>query len=462
MRLIYFILIFIFFISTSCNKFIEVPNPTTQIDRSTVFSSDATATSAVLGIYSSMMQQYTMASVNSSLFPGLSADEFTAYSGDQDLEQFYSNTINASNDYLNGYWGNAYQYIYGANSILEGLNDNEGVSITVKQQLTGEAKFIRAFCYFYLTNLFGDVPLILSTDYSQTAVAARTSRQLVYDQIIADLTDAQNDLSDQYLEGDNTSGMDRGRPNKWAATALLARVNLFLGNWNGATALSTSVINQSGEYNLVYDLDSVFLANSSEAIWQLVPVPTGINATWEGYVYILFAAPYNSYGVSLNSNLVNAFESGDQRKVHWVDSIQISGFTYYYAYKYKVSSGNTLTEYYMVLRLSEQYLIRAEARAMSGDLTGAMSDLNVIRNKAGLSNSNASDLPSLLAAIQNERRFELFSEWGHRWLDLKRTGTANTILSPVKSPSWQPYDTLYPIPKTEIQNDPNLTQNPNY
>src|SRR6202035_135276 len=183
----------------------------------------------------------------------------------------------------------------------------------VKQQLTGEAKFIRAFCYFYLTNLFGDVPLILSSCYTGNALASRTARQLVYAQISTDLTDAQVELSDQYLLGDNTQGAERVRPNKSAATALLARVNLFLGNWSQAISQATTVISQN-EYNLVYNLDSVFLANSREAIWQLKPVYSPNTASWEGYVYILNAAPSGPLGVALNAGLANAFESGDKRR----------------------------------------------------------------------------------------------------------------------------------------------------
>jgi hypothetical protein len=461
MRTIFFFILILFFLE-SCTKFVKVPDPPTQIDRSDVFSNDESATSAVFGIYSSMMEDLGMASANTSIYSGLSADELTFYSSDAGLGQFYSNAIIPSNPDLTTYWGNAYQYIYGANSVIEGLSNNNKVTLSVKQQLTGEAKFIRAFCYFYLANLFGDVPLILSTDYVQNAVAHRTTRNLVFDQIYLDFSDAENMLSINYLQADNTPFNERIRPNKWAATAMLARVNLFSGNWDAAIAKSSEVISQSGTYNLVYNLDSTFLANSNEAIWQLKPVIDNFNSTWEGFVYILHDAPSGSLGVSLSNELANSFEPGDQRRIHWVDSITVSGFTYYFAFKYKLSSSPELTEYYMMLRLSEQYLIRAEARARTGDLSGAIGDLNIIRLKAGLFDFTAADLTSILDAIQKERRFELFSEWGYRWLDLKRTGTANEVLSDIKSPGWQETDTLYPIPQSERQNDPNLTQNPNY
>jgi hypothetical protein len=142
-----------------------------------------------------------------------------------------------------------------------------------------------------------------------------------------------------------------------------------------------------------------------------------------------------------------------------------------------VTSGTTqaytkMTEYFMVLRLGEQYLIRAEARAKQGNIGGAQSDLNVIRNRAGLPNTTASDEASLITAILKERRVELFCEWGHRWFDLKRLGKIDevmNIVTPIKSNGtvqWQSYKALYPLPLGDlfinnIQN-PYLTQNPGY
>jgi len=117
----------------------------------------------------------------------------------------------------------------------------------------------------------------------------------------------------------------------------------------------------------------------------------------------------------------------------------------------------------MTLRLGEQYLIRAEARAQQNNISGSQTDLNVIRRRAGLTNTTASDQPSLLAAILDERRHERFCEWGHRWLDLKRTNKVTSTFSsiPYKS-AYQPYQQLYPIPIYELATNPNLTQNPGY
>jgi hypothetical protein len=114
-----------------------------------------------------------------------------------------------------------------------------------------------------------------------------------------------------------------------------------------------------------------------------------------------------------------------------------------------------------VLRLAEQYLIRAEARTQQNNIAGAQADVNVIRHRAGLGDTPANDKESLLTAIDQERKHELFNEWGHRWLDLKRTGRADAVLSAIK-PQWKPTAVLFPIPESEIINNPALKQNPGY
>ena len=142
---------------------------------------------------------------------------------------------------------------------------------------------------------------------------------------------------------------------------------------------------------------------------------------------------------------------------------------YYYPYKYKLYfTGQPPVEYPTLLRLAEQYLIRAEARAQQGNLSGpngSLADLNFIRQRAGLPPSTASTQPDVLTAILNERRMELFTEYGHRWLDLIRTQQVNAVMSlvtPGKGGIWQATDTLYPIPLTDIKADLNIRQNPGY
>jgi hypothetical protein len=117
----------------------------------------------------------------------------------------------------------------------------------------------------------------------------------------------------------------------------------------------------------------------------------------------------------------------------------------------------------MVLRLAEIYFIRAEALAHLDDIEGAKADLNAVRLRAGVDATTVNDKTAVLATIEAERLRELFGEWGHRWLDLKRTGRADAVLGVVK-PGWVPSAQLYPIPSAQLLNDPAMrsAQNPGY
>ena len=116
----------------------------------------------------------------------------------------------------------------------------------------------------------------------------------------------------------------------------------------------------------------------------------------------------------------------------------------------------------MVLRLSEQYLIRSEARARLEKYSEASIDINAIRHRAGLSDTTAGSIDEFILIVEKERQKELFTEWGHRWFDLKRLLRADAVLQPVKGENWQETDKLYPIPASELLSNPNLTQNDGY
>jgi len=107
------------------------------------------------------------------------------------------------------------------------------------------------------------------------------------------------------------------------------------------------------------------------------------------------------------------------------------------------------------------YLIRAEAKTHLNDLPGATDDINMTRLRAGLGKLSVVDITGTINAIMKERQAELFCEWGNRWFDLKRTNAATAVLSPVK-PFWKSTAVLYPVPVTEINTNPNLTQNAGY
>ena len=463
-----FLMLFILFGFFSCKRFVEIPPPSAQLVNSSVFASAETATGAQISLYSSNNMQQE--SYNMSLNPGLLSDELgKGFSQDATLTQYYRNSL--SSNKISGPWITAYNYIYQVNSIIEGLYNNKNISDAIQMQLTGESKFIRAYWHFYLTNCYGDIPLITSTDYKINSVIARSPRNLVYEQIVKDLEDARNLLNSNFVDASDTaSTSERVRPTKWAAAALLSRVFLYTGKYDSAEILASSIIAHSSLFDLTDSLDDVFLKNSKEAIWQLAtPLPTSRN-TYDGDNFILVSAPlvYGTANVAtISSQLLNAFEYGDKRKQHWIGSYtDLSGAIYYFPFKYKKHMSPVVTEYTMMLRLAEQYLIRAEARANNNDLAGAVDDLNKIRKRAGLLDYNG-DMSkiAILTAVLQERRVELFVEWGHRWFDLIRTHNIDNIMpgiTALKGGSWETSDKLYPIPQSERIANPNLTQNDGY
>lgn len=204
------------------------------------------------------------------------------------------------------------------------------------------------------------------------------------------------------------------------------------------------------------------MSNAQEAIWQLAPNNAG--NTNEGNLFILLEAPPSSflYPVYLDKTIVDAFAPEDLRLSHWVGVFESGGDMYHYPFKYKVRlSTSEPTEYSTVLRLSEQYLIRAESQIHREKLQDGLSDLNVVRVRAGLFGLPMGSGTELMDALFEERRKELFTEWGHRWFDLKRSDRTESVLTP-KKPQWQATDVLYPIPEQELGRVPNMEQNEGY
>jgi hypothetical protein len=343
----------------------------------------------------------------------------------------------------------------------------------LRKELTAEAKFIRAFSYFYLVNTYGDVPLVLTINLAKNTNIERTPTSKVYEQIISDLKDAASALPADYASGNG----ERIRANKWAAKALLARVYLYTGDYGNAVLEATDVIGQTSLYQLeLIDLNKVFLKNSSETIWQLqqsTQVDFSGNAVPEA-IYLMPSPLHTGVSSDLSANLLRAFDQGDLRKAAWIDSTDfVSGNNMARArfiHKYKTGLHNKLvnaeaSEYYMVLRLAEMYLVRGEARILNGPISTGIEDINVLRRRAGVDPLSTSlGKEEALAAVAKERQAELFGEWGHRWFDLKRTGKAEAVLSaiPAKQPWRGNYQLLYPIPKDELERNHFLKQNPNY
>jgi len=430
---------------------IEIDPPKNQLSKDKILIDSTTANAVMVSIYARMER---LVNPNLSKFLSVYTDELTNVS----LPDYAQSRLVTTSTTNYNAWANLYQVIYQCNDLLENLDGNQTLSVTQTRSLKAEARFIRAFFYFYLVNLYGHVPLILTTDVDEMRIAAQMPLENIYESILQDLKYAKENLSETY------TGTGKVRANRWAAAALLSRIYLYQKDYANAALVATEVIS-NGLYLPLDPLAGVFKTGSKEAILQLW-TQNGFIADATSFIPSS-ATVVPTYLVS--ESLLNSFEATDQRKTNWtgVNSVTTSGVTkaYNYPRKYRNRTANTTEpEYLMVLRLSEQYLIRAESRAWQNQISGtatAQDDLNVIRKRAGLGNTAATTQTEILLAIEQEYRHEFFMEWASRFINLKRTGRLQQVMQAYKS-TWITESENLPIPQGEITYNKNLVQNQGY
>lgn len=475
MRSIKFIYCSIFlFISslTSCDKALEADIPRGKFVSDVIFQNDELAEAAMRGVYSSM----TYNTLGTPFLAGFTAtfslwsDEYekTTYSPNQKLT--FENNLAPNNAVVSSFWNALYSYVYQANMVNDNVASSPKLSNHIKQKLTAESRFIRALAFFYLANIYGDVPLVLSSDYSKNAKLSVSSKQEVINQVIDDLKYAKENLSkDTY-----TAVGNRFRANRWVATALLSRVYLYEKNWQAAEREATEIIEQNSLFTLE-SLENVFLTSSREAIWALQNSSTQI--TTNDAVSIQGMPNSNSFFI-FSPYTLQQFNPTDQRKIKWTKTI--GNTTAQYKFKTYTNLAGGKSEAPMVFRLAEQYLIRAEARAMqAGKMEGAIADVDAIRIRAGAVGDNlgnhadvsfktiAYSMPDieqneLVKIIYLERIRELFGEFGHRWFDAARAEEDLHGFFEGRKPNMRAAKKYFPIPQIEIERNGNLKQREDY
>jgi hypothetical protein len=452
-----------------CKKYLDISLPSTQIAAEGAFVTNASTSSVLSGVFYKVVgSSYLAGGSGNGLFMGLYTDELNSFNPNSGNVPFFKDDIQSAS--VSAIWTPMYDQLYECNVAIEGIHNSKAI-LSNKSQYLGEAYFIRAWLYFNLVNIYGGVPLAVISDYKVNNVLSRSTAAQVYAQVLSDLKTAESLLSADYHDGLGNVTPLRTRPDKFAATALLARYYLYHNDWVTAESSASTVINNT-VYQLAQPSQTFLATDNTEMIWGLLP--TGVNFVGDYAAYdngmpatIPADKTLLSYGpsVSLSDSQVNNFEANDKRFSNWVRATfdPNTAKTYYFPDKYKSNVNGV--EDVVVLRLAEQYLIRAEARAKQGEISGAQEDLNVVRTRAGLPNTTAATQEDLLAAIMKERRSEFFTEQGHRFFDLKRTGTIDAVMNvvaPQKGGTWNTQKQLWPISSTDIIIDPNLIQNPGY
>ncbi len=431
-------LIFLLFF-LSCSDYLE-QQPADQVINQNVIKGANDLRATTLGIYDEM-QDF---SSHLFIYGLLISDE--GVGGHAVFTPLNLNQLNGSTLFDN-IWRFSYKAIYNATFILEEMEKLDDLSSEQKNAFMGEVKFLRAYCYMLLAQLYGDLPLVTSTDTDVNKALSRTGVNEIYTSfLLPELLEAEQLISASYP----TEVETKTRATKAAAQALLVHLYLLLEDWENAESFATKII-ENPSYTLESNYEDLFDSQSfsEESIWEI------FYSTDDGNSFALaFTLPF----YLPTEKIVNAFEDGDLRFNASLTEISPGN---YRIIKYKNVSTRDDRPY--VFRLADIYLLRAEARTRKGDLVGAVQDINIIRNRAGLADIDLGSMNEVLLAVEQERYIELCFEGSKRWFDLLRTKRADAVMGAFNPDTWDPdIDKLFPIPQRDLDNNPNLTQNPGY
>ncbi|MEO1448042.1 MAG: RagB/SusD family nutrient uptake outer membrane protein [Bacteroidota bacterium] len=450
----------------SCSERLDLV-PITQKAANSFYSSESEIESAVMGVYAQLQQGglYGLDLIGVGEIPGEDAFEEIAANDGGRFGQLDDFSTNAGNDLVGDIWRESYEGIQRTNVVLSRIGEIEYDDSGVRETRIGEMLFVRGLLYFNLVRLYGDVPLVLeeTTNPSDYFGQGRTAADQVYAQIEADLTEAIQKLP---------TAKESGRPAKGAAQALLADVHMNQGQYNEAVPLLAAVVN-SGAYNLMSSTADIFgVANEgNDEILFEVQYASGVDGNNEGE---RAASQFRPSGTTANAKghnlpsaeFVSLFEAGDSRQEDYV-GLDADANPFHFSLKYEVSAtgANDGGSDHIVIRYADVLLKYAEALNETGS-GEAVQYLNQVRTRAGLGDSPASTQAELRDAIEMERRYEFIGE-GHRWFDLKRTGKAVETMNAWfaannRNVTISADNLVLPVPQSQIDTDPAISQNPGY
>ncbi|HEY4290503.1 MAG TPA: RagB/SusD family nutrient uptake outer membrane protein [Puia sp.] len=464
-------------IGLSCSKkFIDL-TPVSSVSTEALYKTDKDFSDALTGAYSLLRDQYQVFWQFD-----LPSDDARHQWPSEDIDLRLDNyTYQNNEDFFYSSWGNYYGVIYRVNTILDKIEKADPAVVTNKDRYVGEAKFLRALCYFDLVRVFGDVPKV--TTPITDAEALKTPREKVEtiytDIIVKDLQDAAAALPGSY------TGSDIGRATSGAATALLGKAYLTKKDFVNAetTLMKVTTMGYSLLPNYADLWDYSKDEHHSEYIFD-IEYETGIQqgSEFTNMFFPRFQAAadfyqvYGGTGDSYNpsNGLFTIFESGDKRAAITASNgftdhngvfqslnNSVGAKTMTLKYITPVTLSNDSKANWKVIRYGDVLLMLAEALNENNKTTDAITYLNMIRTRAGVPTYTTMSQSDLRNSIYLERRRELSFE-GHRWFDLVRTGLAVPTL---QSLGMKPYMVLYPIPLAQIQivnNSSILSQNPGW
>lgn len=442
----------------SCNVLDQEPE--LQISDEKAITNLSGARSALFGAYNQLQGVYQGRLQRVSDVSGDVSQSIGTWDFYREMDTY---SVSADNTELLDLWTFLYRTVNQTNNLISEIPKIQATEAQ-KDNILGEAYFLRGLSFFDAARVWGGVPgvfgelgvplpLTPSRGLDESSFPSRSTLQQTYAQVKSDLDEALKLLPENQANNADT----RGRATKSAARALLSRLHLYLGQWAEAEARATEVINNSKFSLIAYT--SIFSSdNSNESIFEV----QFNNADQGGLRFWYAPGALGGRGeLAANAEFYASFSNTDVRKTLFGRDNVVG---VWYPSKY-IRAGNIDNAH--VLRIAEMYLIRAEARVRksSPDLAGAKADLDLVRKRAGL-NEYTSDIP-IMQAIERERRWEFYAE-GHILFDLVRTGRALTVLKNINRKNGPPVSLpnanrqVMPIPRREIDANPNLVQNQGY
>jgi len=490
---------FLITVVSSCgSSFLDV-TPTTTLNSGNAYNTAADLNNAVVGAYNSFYQEYYQ--WDFILLGDMRSDNAYAGGGGDIATTPYDNlTIQAGNTRMEFDWAQLYQGIGRCNIILDKIGSVSDPDLDIdnaREKIIGQASFLRAFHYYHLVKTWGGVPIELhsnTTDPGKTNLPRSTEKE-VYDQIVKDLEVAIADLPDKYSD-DNTE--NKVRATKGAANALMAKVWAQRSDrdYSKVKTYCDAVIN-SNVYSLMSNYADLFDGDhymNDESILEIAfqTDPNWITSNWGTALFNEVGDGFQNYCVP-SKDLVNLYTAQNDvvrenaniifrtdnlyADENWNPCNDAATAVPYY-YKEKHPNGWNGGDHLYLLRLADIILLKAEAQNETGDLSGAISSVNVIRGRVGLSDATASSKEEMRTIILNERRMELAFE-AQRFDDLVRNGIFVSTMNNLKEYKYTCNDgtpsdpvlinynattekQLCPIPQNERDRNSNLTQNPGY
>ncbi|MFC4872685.1 RagB/SusD family nutrient uptake outer membrane protein [Negadavirga shengliensis] len=474
----------------ACDDYLDL-DPISEATSTNAYNSASDAEAALTGVYDSFQAEYYI--WDNVIFSDVISDNH--YAGGDNPEIFAVDNLDIQpvNNRLFNNWSQIYSAIAKANVVLQKVPEIDDPKIDVgnrRNQILGEAAFLRAYHYFQLVTLWGGVPLILepvtSTNPAETQ-KPRNSEAEVYSQIIQDLEFALADrLPDSY---GSDAGVNKARATRGAANALMAKVYAQMPNRDYAKVLehADAVISSPAGYRLLEDFRNLFDGNNynnAESILevqfiggpeanfgpQLLLPPSISGDTWRKFVTPSkdLIAAFDEAGDLIRKEASVLFESAPWADEFW--SLQVNGMVPF-AYRWKDANGWASTNRQYIFRLADIILLKAEALNELGRTDDALVELNKIRTRVALPAINSATPAEFRQLVENERRLELVQE-AERWNDLKRYGRAVDVMNSLveidlrtnqpKVFNMDESKLLLPIPQQEINRNPKLNQNPGY